>query len=292
MAKIFNSGIGFYQLGPMGSPPPNGDKKNWNAVKNMIFSLKDSFYHAYISKFKATSSLSYSTSSDPYDELEGCGGEQYCKGNVTSTNSIQWKVATATDYKISTCQDANPKCNTKEATTLELMYYVGNLWRSKIESKYRVTTARGNCPTGPEISNCKTKMRNCCQDMRMDFDGEKWVRTTLSANPDTTFNDHTYKVDSYISVNISSSGSSGGQFLDDSNYKVQGMGSFGGSYLYLEFESDYNPTTCEKFTGKGTLSFVGKIPASFLQGKPCGTKGQAFLSISWSPSSNAALMPS
>ena len=289
MPKIFSGTIGFYSLGPMGSPGKNVDVKNWNAIKSMVFSLKDSFYYAYISKFKATSSLSYSTTSDPFDI--GCAGDQYCKGNITSTTNTQWKVATAKDGKMSACEDANPPCNTKEATTLELMYYVGNSWRSKIESKFRVTNAAGVCPTGPEISNCNTKMKNCCQDTRMDWDGEKWVRVDLSPNPDTTFNDHTYKVDSSISMSVGSS-IYGGQFLDDSNYTVQNIGSFGGDGLHLTYESDYNPETCEKFNGKGTLTFVGKIPASYLNGQPCGTKGQAFLSETWSSASSVALMPS
>jgi hypothetical protein len=265
MPKIFSGTIGFYSLGPMGSPVGTTDKKNWNAIKSMVFSLKDSFYYAYISKFKATSSLSYSTSTD-FEVPCGGGADQYCKSNTTTTTNTQWKVATAKDGKMSSCEDANPPCNTKEATTLELMYYVGNSWRSKIESNFRVVNAQGGCPTGPEIINCSEKQKNCCQDVRYDWDGEKWVRNVLSPNPDRTFNDHTYKVDSSISMSVSST-AYGGQFLDDSNYTVQNIGSFGGDGLFLTYPSDYNPTTCEKFNGKGTLSFVGKLPASYLNGQ-------------------------
>lgn len=289
MPKIFIPTIGYYSLGPMGSPGQDVDVKSWNAVKSMVFSLKDAFYYTYRSKFKVTSSLSYSTTSDPFDI--GCAGDQYCKGQITSTSNTQWKVATTKDSKLSLCEDANPPCNTKEVTTLELMLYMVNGWSSKIEAKYRVTNAQGSCPEGPTISNCNVKNRNCCQDVRYDWDGEKWVRNDLSTNPDTLFNDHTYKVDSSISMSVNTS-TYGGQFLDDSNYTVQNIVQFGGDSLHLNFASDYNPTTCEKFTGKGTLSFVGKIPASYLHAQPCGTKGQAFLSETWSPTSSIALMPS
>jgi hypothetical protein len=285
MAKIFLSTIGIYQLGPMGSAPKNQDVKKWNARRSVSISLKDVFYFTNIAKLKAAGSLSYSTTSDPFDI--GCAGDQYCKGLITSTSNTKYSVKEAKDFKISTCAERNPKCNTKEVTTLELMFYfLANYWVSKIESEYRVTNAQGNCPGGPEIKNCSNKLRNCCQDVRYDWDGEKWVRVTLSSNPDTTFSDYTYKVDSSISIGIGR-----GNYLDDSNYIVQDFAGFGGDYLYLDYPSDGNPTTCEKFTGKGNLTAVGKLITSYLYGQPCGTKGQAFLSTIWSANSKLNLMP-
>jgi len=286
MPKVFLSSIGYYDLGPMGSPGKDVDVKNWNARKAFSISLKDLFYYAYVAKFKAAGSLSYSTTSDPFDI--GCGeGDQYCKGLITSVRNTQYSVKPTVDGKVAYCEDRNPKCNTKEITTHELMFYLGNGWRSKIESKFRVTNAQGNCPGGPDISDCATKQRNCCQDVRYDWDGEKWVRTTLSPNPDTTFADYTYKVDGYISMAIVG----GGTFLDDSNYTVQSFVNFDGNNLYLNYPSDLNPETCEKFTGKGTLTAVGKIvPNAYLYGQPCATKGQAFLSTSWSASSKLNLI--
>jgi hypothetical protein len=289
MAKVFLSSIGLYNLGPMGSPPKNSNVKVWNARKSMgSISLKNSCYYKYVARFKASGSLSYSTSSDPFDIT--CEGDQYCKGNITSTNSIQWKVATATDIKISKCNE-DPKCNTKEVTIMELMFYLQNSWNAKIESKYRVKNAQGSCPTGPEISNCNTKMKNCCQDSKMVYieAEERWVRVELSGNPDTTFADYTYKVDSSISVTPSDN------YLDDSDYTVQSIAYFDGSYLYLNYASDYDPKTCQKFTGKGTLTYIGKIVTSYLNGQPCDGpqgKGTAFLSTSWSPISKLGLMPS
>jgi hypothetical protein len=287
MPKVFLSSIGLYKLGPMGSAPKNQDAKKWNARKSVSISLKDLFYFAHIAKLKAAGSLSYSTSRN--FEV-GCGGDQYCKSNTSSTSNTKYSVQEAKDFKISSCAERNPKCNTKEVTTLELMFYFfNNSWVSKIESEYRVTNAEGNCPTGPEIKNCSNKQRNCCQDVRYDWNGEKWVRTTLSSNPDTTFSDYTYKVDSSIGITIGRGG-----YLDDSNYIVQDFAYFAGNYLYLDYPSDQNPTTCEKFTGKGTLTAIGKFINSYLYGQPCGgqqDRGIAFLSTTWSSNSKLNLMP-
>jgi len=293
MAKIFLSSIGIYFLGPMGSPVGDyPDVKNWNARKAFSISLKDLFYYAYAAKFKASGNLSYSTTSDPFDI--GCAGDQYCKGLITSVRNTQYSVKPTVDGKAASCEDRNPKCNTKEITTHELMFYLANGWRSKIESKFRVTNAEGNCPGGENISDCATKQRNCCQDVRYDWDGEKWVRVTLSSNPDTTFVDYTYKVDGYISTSIGGGtyGSSS-TFLDDSNYTIQSFVSFGGDNLYLSYPSDYNPETCEKFTGKGTLTIAGKTVPNYLYGQPCfgpQGRGQGFLSTSWSASSKLNLI--
>ena len=279
MPKVFLSSIGFYELGPMGSAPKNQDAKKWNARKSFSISLKDSFYYAYAAKFKAAGTLSYSTTSNPFDI--GCEGNQYCKGLITSVRNTQYLVKPTVDVKAASCEDRNPKCNTKEITIHELMFYLSNGWRSKIESKYRVTNEGGNCPTQGNISDCATKQRNCCQDVRYDWDGEKWVRNNLSSNPDTTFVDYTYKVDGYISTALARGG-----FLDDSNYTIQSFASFGGNNLYLDYPSDINPATCEKFTGKGTLITVGKtLPNAYLYGQPCfgpQARGQGFLSTSWS----------
>ena len=287
MAKVFLSSIGLYKLGPMGSVPKNQDAKRWNARKSVSISLKDLFYYSYAAKFKAAGNLSYSTS---YKfDIDDCAGDKYCNGNTSSTSNTKYSVKEAKDIKISSCAERNPKCNTKEVTTLELMFYFNNSWTAKVESEYRVTNAPGNCPTGPEIKNCSNKQRNCCQDVRYDWDGEKWVRNVLSPNPDTTFSDYTYKVDSSIGIQIALYG-----YLDDSNYIVQDFASFGGDYLYLDYPSDQNPTTCEKFTGKGTLTAIGKFINSYLYGQPCGgqqDRGQAFLSTSWSANSKLSLMP-
>jgi len=288
MPKVFLSSIGYYELGPMGSPGKNADVKKHNAIKSVSISLKDLFYYSYVAKLKAAGSLSYSTS---YKFEIGCAGDQYCKSNTSSTSNTKYSVKEAKDIKISNCAERNPKCNTKEVTTLELMfYYLNNSWVSKIESEYRVTNAPGNCPTGPEFKNCSNKQRNCCQDVKYEWNGEKWVRVTLSSNPDTTFSDYTYKVDSSISITIGRGG-----YLDDSSYIVQNFASFGGDYLYLNYPSDTNPKTCEKFTGKGTLTAAGKIVSNaYLYGQPCGgqqDRGQAFLSTSWSANSKLSLMP-
>jgi hypothetical protein len=285
MAKIFLSSIGVYKLGPMGSVPKNQDAKSWNARKSASISLKDLFYFAHIAKLEAAGSLSYSTTSDPFDI--DCAGDQYCKGLITSTSNTKYSVKESKDFKISSCAERNPKCNTKEVTILELMFYFfNNSWTSKIESEYRVTNALGNCPIGEQYINCSNKQRNCCQDVRYDWDGEKWVRVTLSSNPDTTFSDYTYKVDSSIGITIGLGG-----YLDDSNYIVQDFVYFAGDYLHLNYPSDQNPETCEKFNGKGTLTAVGKFITSYLYGQPCGTKGQAFLSTTWSANSKLNLMP-
>ena len=286
MPKVFLSSIGYFELGPMGSPGKNADVKNWNARKSFSISLKDLFYYAYVAKFKAAGTLSYSTTSDPFD-VGPCpgGGDAYCKGQITSVRNTQYSVKPTVDFKAASCEDKNPKCNTKEVTTHELMFYLSNSWRSKIESKFRVTNAQGNCPTQENISDCAPKQRNCCQDVRYDWDGERWVRNELSKNPDTTFVDYTYKVDGYISTSIGG-GIYGiyGSFLDDSNYTAQSFVGFGGDNLYLSYPSDNNPEKCEKFTGKGTLTIAGKTVSNpYLYGQPCGTKGQAFLSTSWSP---------
>lgn len=268
----------------MGSPGKDADVKNWNSRRSFSVSLKDYFYYVYAAKFKAAGNLSYSTTSEPFDI--SCAGDQYCKGLITSTRNSQYSVKTSLDFKATSCAERNPKCNTKEVTIHELMFgYQGNYWKSKVESEYRVTNALGNCPTGPEIKNCSNKQRNCCQDVRYDWDGEKWVRVTLSSNPDTTFSDYTYKVDSFISALF------GAGFLDDSNYTVQNFIGFDGNDLHLNYPSDFNPKTCEKFTGKGTLTAAGKIVSNaYLYGQPCGTKGQAFLSTSWSASSKLNLI--
>ena len=278
MPKVFLSSIGFYQLGPMGSAPKNQDAKRWNSIKSFSISLKDYFYYSYAAKFKASGNLSYSTS---FSFDIGCEGDKYCKGLVTSVRNTQYSVKPTVDVKAASCEDRNPKCNTKEITIHELMFYLNNGWRSKIESKFRVTNAQGNCPTQENISDCATKQRNCCQDVRYDWNGEKWVRVTLSSNPDTTFVDYTYKVDGYIDTVIAF-----GAFLDDSNYTVQSFVGFGGNNLHLNYPSDQNPETCEKFTGKGTLTTVGKtVPNAYLYGQPCfgpQDRGQGFLSTSWS----------
>jgi hypothetical protein len=286
MPKVFLSSIGYYELGPMGSPGKNADVKKHNAIKSVSISLKDLFYYSYVAKLKGAGSLSYSTTSNPFDV--SCAGDQYCKNQITSVSNTKYSVKEAKDIKISNCAERNPKCNTKEITTLELMFYINNSWTAKVESEYRVTNALGNCPTGPEIKNCSNKQRNCCQDTKQVYDEEnqKWVTVTLSGNPDTTFSDYTYKVDSSISITIVTGG-----YLDDSSYIVQNFASFGGDYLYLNYPSDYNPKTCEKFNGKGTLTAVGKFITSYLYGQPCGTKGQAFLNTTWSASSKLNLMP-
>ena len=292
MAKIFLSSIGFYFLGPMGPPAESyTDVKNWNARKSFSISLKDLFYYGYVAKFKASGNLSYSTTSEPFEI--GCAGDQYCKGLITSVRNTRYSVKPTVDIKAASCEDRNPKCNTKEVTIHELMFYLSNGWRSKIESKFRVTNAQGNCPLGEDISDCATKQRNCCQDVRYDWNGEKWVRNQLSSNPDTTFVDYTYKVDGDISTSIGGGGSLGiyGAFLDESNYTIQSFVSFGGNNLYLNYPSDYNPEKCEKFTGKGTLTIIGKtVSNAYLYGQPCGTKGQAFLSTTWSANSKLNLI--
>lgn len=289
MSKVFLSSIGVYQLGPMGSPGKNADVKKHNAIRSISISLKDLFYYGYVAKFKGAGSLSYSTTSDPFDV--GCAGDQYCKGQITSTANTKYSVKESKDFKISACAERNPKCNTKEVTTLELMFYSSyNSWTSLVELQYRVTNALGNCPIGPEILSCSLKQRNCCQDTTQVYDEEnqKWVTVTLSPNPDTNFADYTYKVDASISISISAGG---GNYLDDSNYIVQNFAGFDGSHLYLSYPSDQNPQTCEKFNGKGNLTAVGKFIPSYLYGQPCGTKGQAFLSTTWSANSKLNLMP-
>lgn len=289
MPKIFLSSIGVYQLGPMGSPIQGigTDVKNWNSRKSISVSLKDFFYYIYVARFKASGNLSYSTTSEPFDI--GCAGDQYCKGQITSVNNTQYSVKTSVDYKTADCNERTPKCNTKEVTTLELMFFYANSWKSKIESKYRVKNSLGGCPDGPNIRDCSTKQRNCCQDVKYEWDGEKWVRIVLSENPDTTFTDYTYIVNSYIRIYLAGSG--GLIFLDDSNYIFQNFMGFDGDSLYLSYPSDYNPQTCEKFNGKGTLTAAGKTVVNpYLYGQPCGTKGQAFLTTSWTPSSKLNLI--
>jgi hypothetical protein len=289
MPKIFLQGIGTYNLGPMGAPKKTGDPKRHNSVKSLVIPLKDAIFYMYGSRFQVTTGLSYSISRKYDIDCEG----KYCTGIIELTRNTQWKAAPAQDYKTTECNNIDPKCKTSEVTVLELMLFsYGNSWTSKIEAKYRTTNALGNCP--PDTTDCSTKLRNCCLDTKMVYDeaNHKWVRITVSPNPDTTFSDFTSKQYDSAVVYITDGGDI---TLDDSNYTVQNFVYFGGTHIYMSYAYLYAPNPCERFSGKGTLTFVGKMVSDpYLYGQPCGgyqDRGTAFLSTSWTSTSKLNLMP-
>lgn len=283
MAKLFSISFPSFLPGIPSTPPEYiltvDTNKYWNARRALTFSLKKYFYYLYITKYNCEASTNGFYISYPFDIGD------YCKGQSTVTTSTQFKVDSITAptyYDPSDGEDKPVTIFTKMCSP-----YINTTWTANITQKYRRTNSSENGGGSANVSDIKTKKRNCYKDYIL-LNGN-WVK--VSNNPDTNFFDYTVTFPSTLTFR--NQHSILGTNLDPDTLEVLSDFDFRGSYNHLVFGGTIDKEYCPSIGRNGTLIVVGKPVTSDVNGlgNACnGSSGFIAMNITWTASEKLELI--